>query len=146
MKYLSLIIPGLILSAWLTCEKSTKSEPWSGEYTLFQVPGCQSNALAKSFSKDSCFTYQFDTDLLIDFYVNGNCCPDSNRFDLFSEIRHDTIAITVLDTAGRGCWCICDYIIHAEFSGLLLDSYVIDIYADTDYDTLTYLEIVQRSD
>ncbi|MFB0515088.1 MAG: hypothetical protein ACETWG_00605 [Candidatus Neomarinimicrobiota bacterium] len=144
MKHLSLlIIPVTILLAVILCEKSIEPEPLSEEFLLYQVPGCQGN-LQKSTFEDSCFNYQFEEDLILDFCVWGNCCPDSNRFVLFAEIRNDTLAITVLDTAGRGCWCLCNYTIHAEFSEPILDQYWVDIYADTDYDTLTYLELVQR--
>ena len=138
------VLAVLVLAACFTCQKSTEPEPWGGEYTLFQVPGCQSDALARSFSEDSCFTYQFETDLLLDFCVTANCCPDTNRFVLSSEIRADTIAIAVQDTAERICRCFCPYVIHAEFYELPRDEYVIAITADTYYDTLIYVENVHR--
>jgi len=137
------VLAVLVLAASFTCEKSTEPEPWGGEYTLFQVPGCQSDALAYSFSEDSCFTYQFETDLLLDFCVTANCCPDTNRFVLSADVREDTIAIAVHDTAAHLCDCICLYFIHAEFYDLPLDHYVV---ACTYYDTLAYQESVQRSD
>lgn len=126
MKYSSLVIPVLVLGAWLACDRSTGPEQ---EHLLYQITGC-GGGLAKSFVADSCFSYQFGTDLIIDFCVTANCCPDSNRFDLSYETRHDTIAIAVQDTAARLCRCICPYVIHAEFHELPLDHYTIQCMYD----------------
>lgn len=138
MKYSSLFIPVLILGLWLACDRSTGPEQ---HHLLYQISGC-GGELAKSFVADSCFTYQFDTDLVIDFCVTANCCPDSSRFALSHEIIHDNITITVQDTAARLCRCICNYVIHTEFYELPLEHYIVRVNVDTSH--VAYEESVRR--
>ena len=135
-------MPILFLGAFLACQPSTEPQTWDGEYQLYQVNGCQGGGLSKSITGDSCFDYQFDTDLILDFCVNANCCPDSNRFDLSYEIKHDTIEVAVKDTAADLCRCICSYIIHAEFYDLPEDKYYVNVL--TGDGQLAYEQYVHR--
>ena len=90
-----------------------------------QVSGCNNNlGLAKTSPNDSCFTYNFDETLKIDFCVFGNCCPDSKRFDANYTLSADTIFVEVIDTAANLCYCICNYTVHVELSGLQRDNYL----------------------
>ena len=128
MKYTIIsFLPILLLGAFLACEQSPEPQKWGGEYQLYQVNGCQDGELSKAATGDSCFTYQFDSDLILDFCVSANCCPDSGRFTLEQAIQNDSITITVLDTAANLCFCDCSYIIHAEFYDMPEDMYYVDI-------------------
>jgi len=110
---------------------------------IFQVPGCAAEGLAKPSWEDSCFSYQFDTRLLIDFCVQANCCPDSNRFELSYAVLGDTIVVAAEDTAASLCDCICPYVIHLELHDLPLDHYVFAC----DYDVgIVYEEDIWRQD
>lgn len=123
------LLPVLLFGAFLACQSATESQQWGGEFQLYQANGCQSGELSKAAVGDSCFSYQFDADLILDFRVSANCCPDSNRFVLSTDIRSDTIAITVQDTAANLCLCICNYIVHAEFYDMPEDMYHVNIVA-----------------
>ena len=105
----------------LGCEGST--EPDAPDVVAFQVPGCGANLL-KASATDSCFSYQFHDALIVDFCATANCCPDSNRFSFNQRISHDTIMVTIADTAAHLCRCICTYVLHMEFRDLPGDSYV----------------------
>ena len=74
---------------------------------------------------DSVFVYSFTDSLSIDFSVIANCCPDSDRFSVSPLTGNDTIVVSVIDTAKADCRCGCLYMIHAEFSGLPNDQYVV---------------------
>ncbi|MDZ7276304.1 MAG: hypothetical protein ONB51_17610 [candidate division KSB1 bacterium] len=101
---------------------------------LLQVPGCQRAGPAGSGLADSCFSFQFENDLKLEFCVRANCCPDSNRFRLESVVRRDTITIAVTDTAARLCRCICPYLIRAHFRKLPEAHYVVVCnYGDSLY-------------
>ncbi len=113
------------------------------EALLQQVAGCQRAGLARAATADSCFAYQFEDDLKLEFCVIANCCPDTNRFKLASEVRQDTIAIAVADTAARLCRCICPYLIRAEFRDLPEDHYVV---ACSFGDSLWLVQHVYRKD
>lgn len=77
-------------------------------------------------SWDSLFVYKFNHDTLsLNFSAPGNCCPDSNRFEAYSFLKKDTIFIMVTDTAEYRCRCICTYYIHAEYTNLFNDHYVV---------------------
>ncbi len=123
------LLPVLLFGAFLACQPSTESQQWGGEFQLYQANGCQSGELSKAAVGDSCFAYQFDTDLILDFRVSANCCPDSNRFVLSTDMRSDTIAISVQDTAANLCLCTCNYIVHAEFYDMPEDMYYVNILA-----------------
>jgi len=138
MKYSSIIILLFILGIWVACEKVTSPKQ---EDLLYQIEGCN-EGIAKVFTADSCFTYQFETDLVVDFCVTANCCPDSDRFNLSSQITQNTITITVQDTASDLCLCTCPYVVHAEFYSLQLDHYFIQCMYDGD---IVYWEEVGRS-
>lgn len=107
---------------FLTCESPITES--SGDGRIYQIRGCN-----KSFSRqpenDSCFTYSFGKTLNIDFCVQGNCCPDSNRFYFKSGVFKDTITIVFADTADNLCRCICNYTIHGEFDNLIKDFYLV---------------------
>ncbi len=109
------------------CKSTAAPEQWDGEYLLQSINGCQRDNLAKDTIVDSCFVYQFDNDLVLDFCVTANCCPDSNRFELSQEVRNDSITITVADTAANLCDCICPYIIHVEYFDLPEDMYYVRV-------------------
>jgi hypothetical protein len=110
---LALLIP--------TCEQST--DPRSPAVSAFQVPGCGGRFL-KTTASDSCFSYQFHDALVVDFCASANCCPDSDRFSFRHRVSHDTIMVTIADTAAPLCRCICNYVFHMEFRDLPGDSYV----------------------
>lgn len=115
--------------------------------TLYQINGCQPSLgkKANNLLNDSCFQYTFFDKLTIDFCVNGNCCPDKNRFLITNKIFKDTITITVKDTADNLCRCTCNYIIHGEFESLNYNSYVIKCLADKNQNyKLLYLQKVFR--
>jgi hypothetical protein len=108
---------------WSGCARSVS--PDNVQSSIVQVPGCMSAQPGKaSASSDSCLTYLFQNTLFIDFCATGNCCPDSNRFEIKHEIRGDTIAVTIADTTVALCRCMCKYILHAEFYDLPRDQYV----------------------
>jgi len=136
----------LIILLWIACiffscsDKSTSPENQQIGL-LYQIRGCQPSGRAKLSSSDSCFSYQFNKDLVIDFCVTANCCPDSNRFSLSYGIRNDTITVVVVDTAAHLCRCICRYVIRGEFKDLPLDHYVFACNYDNK---LVYLEHVYR--
>lgn len=128
LKPAAFLLPVLALCCWnLFCSDVTR--PINGRKThdalLQQVQGCQRAGLANAVTADSCFAYQFEDDLKLEFCVIANCCPDTNRFKLASVVRQDTIAIAVADTAARLCHCVCPYLIRAEFRGLPGDHYVV---------------------
>ncbi|OGU35431.1 MAG: hypothetical protein A2068_07870 [Ignavibacteria bacterium GWB2_35_6b] len=94
------------------------------KFNSYQISGCNHNLFGKKSTADSCFVYSFDDKLEIDFCVPGNCCPDSNRFVTNYELNSDTLFLSVTDTAANLCRCMCNYIIHAEISGLHKDKYI----------------------
>jgi hypothetical protein len=135
---------GLALIGVLSCSDSpTKSEKEQPEVqaVLRQIPGCGGHGLTKAAGGDSCFSYKFTQNLVVDFCVAANCCPDSNRFELAHVIHNDTIFVAVADTAANLCRCICNYVIHAEFAGLSRDQY---IFYCQHADAVAYCEPVQR--
>ena len=66
--------------------------------------------------EERCFEYTFDEHLQAAFCVNGNCCPDSQRFDLSYTVFEDSIVVTVVDTAQNLCRCLCDYLIQTDLT------------------------------
>jgi len=126
-----------------TCSESVTAIDENVQALLYQVPECGGSGLAKDALIDSCFSYQFDTDLAVDFCVRANCCPDSNRFDLDYLISSDTIYVAVADTAARLCRCVCNYVIHAEFTNLMRDRYIFYCSYDPEIG-LVYAEEVKR--
>lgn len=132
---LALLIP--------TCEQSTDAP--SPSVSAFQVPGCGGH-LGKAAVNDSCFSYQFRDALVVEFCMNANCCPDSNRFSFRHTVSHDTIYVAVSDTAAHLCHCICNYVLHMEFRDLPGDNYVI-FCTQEDYSdrVVFYSERVHRN-
>lgn len=125
---ISMLSAFVLLGLSIAC-KTTSTEPkeWDGQFQLVQVNGCQSGGLGKYVVGDSLFSYQFEDDLLLDFRVTANCCPDSNRFVLDQEVHGDTVTITVWDIAPDLCLCICPYLIHAEFYDMPEDKYLVRV-------------------
>ena len=108
---------------FIACEeKSSNPDTTSFSFTSSK---CVSQGLLKETTLDSLFTYTFNQDLVIDFTVWSNCCPDSNRFSVSHVIRTDTVIITVTDTVPDMCHCVCPYLIHAQVTNLPLNQYVV---------------------
>jgi hypothetical protein len=122
---IGLLITGCIMSLLLSCKEDT-TDPQNTEI-VFSANGstCASHGLAKGSTLDSLFTYSFSNDLLIDFSVWSNCCPDSNRFFINQFFSADTLHVVVTDTAQHLCRCVCPYVIHAEFQNLPADHYIV---------------------
>jgi hypothetical protein len=134
---------GIIIS--FSCDNELSSKV---QTSIYQVPGCKSNSLFKTGidNRDSCFTYSYTEKLTVDFCVDGNCCPDSNRYSISSKILRDSITITVADTAQNLCRCICNYIIHGEFESLPKDEYFIKcILKKEGNQEITYAQTVKRT-
>jgi hypothetical protein len=43
---------------------------------------------------------------------------------IHNEIHHDTIVVTIADTAAQLCRCNCRYVLHVEVGDLPLPSYL----------------------
>ncbi|MGK9475241.1 hypothetical protein [Melioribacter sp. OK-6-Me] len=142
----SLILISIIIASY-GCEVSN-TEPEAHNFRFEQLDGCQTllyqNSLDKSTAaKDSCFNYSFNENLVVEFCVRGNCCPDSNRFAVDGKVVGDTINIAVKDTAANLCRCICNYIILAEFQNLTGDEYFVKCI-EKDSGKILYLREVKR--
>ncbi len=121
------------------CADST--EPDDGNTVFYQNPGCVNKAAVL----DSCFSYTFTDKLVVEFCVEGNCCPDSNRFIFTQDITADTINITVTDIEANLCRCFCNYLLHYESAGLPLNSYQYNVYVRHGSGiTLLYSNLVFR--
>lgn len=137
----------------ISCKDSSVSS--ESNVRLYQLPGCQTFINQKSgYQKsidasiiDSCFYYNFEEKLTIDFCVNGNCCPDENRFLITNNIFKDTITVTVTDTAANLCRCMCNYIIHGEFELLSYDSYTVKcVRNEFNSNKLLYTKRIKRTE
>ncbi len=115
-------------------EISTNTENEAINFISYQVGACNGSSSLEKVVRDSCFSYSFYDTLKIDFCVSGNCCPDTNRFVTTYKLNSDTINVTVVDTAGHLCKCICNYKIHIELSGLTNNHY----FFYCSYDGLEY--------
>ncbi len=121
-----IFVPLLCALAAFSCkDKPTGSTTDRDPAFAFESGKCAGHNLSKGSALDSIFAYSFAGDLLIDFSVWSNCCPDSDRFTVSYRTGGDTIVISVVDTAAHFCRCVCPYIIHAEFGGLPEDHYVV---------------------
>ena len=127
MKLTSMIAAsGFFIFVCFSCkDKSTNTGTQPPISFSSQSSNCLSHGLSKSGGLDSVFTYSFTQSLIIDFSVNANCCPDSNRFNISNIIGKDTLIISVADTARSLCYCNCLYMIHVEFGNLSNDHYVV---------------------
>ncbi len=135
----------LVLVLLFSCSEKNATETESEiTFSSHQISGCNNSGLLKTTTTDSCFAYSFDDTLKVDFCLPGNCCPDSQRFVSDYKINSDTIFISVTDTAAQGCYCICNYTIHVELSGLTKDNYLFVCEYPTRYDTLSYSESVSK--
>ena len=125
----------LLLTALLivSCsDKGTDPRNDQTEMQLSQLPGCQHGSIGKSAAADSCFSYQFTENLHVNFCLVANCCPDSNRFAFASGVSRDSIVVSVRDTAGQLCRCLCSYTIRCKFAALPLDRYwFVCLYGDS---------------
>lgn len=117
-----LVTAAVFVTSFSACQKST--EPDTVDVHGFQIPGCNGQ-FRKAASADSCFSYQFHEELIVDFCASGNCCPDSDRFSFEHAITNDTIIVTVADTAARACRCNCLYLLRVEFQNLQHSSYLL---------------------
>ncbi|MBN1301564.1 MAG: hypothetical protein JW995_10155 [Melioribacteraceae bacterium] len=101
---------------------------YSTQVKIAQIGGCVSAANTRNSSMgDSSFFYEFKDMLKVEFWLSGNCCPDSDRFASDYRISNDTIFVTMADTAANLCRCICNYNIVAEFSNLAFDRYLFQV-------------------
>ena len=107
-------------------EKSTETETF---IKIYQLGKCNSYNLTKVTSDSLCFNYKFESSLVLDFCVKGNCCPDSNRFIFNYKINENQIDIFVDDIAPNLCKCICNYTIHADILGLSNSKYFVKCYS-----------------
>ena len=132
---MKLIFYLLITLFIISCNDST-APTYKPNVVFKQIPGCNNSNLLKT-SLDSCFNYTFSNSLKIDLCVPANCCPDSDRFDYSYSLDHNTINLTVLDTAAHLCRCICNYVVEIEISGLSDNRY--NFYCTYD-DSVYYKE------
>lgn len=130
----------LALLSVFACEETTQTSP-PGVISI-QVPGCQQ---MRTPGLDSCFSYVFHDALTVDFCATGNCCPDSERFAFTSAFLHDTIVVTIGDTAAQLCRCTCTYALRVTFSDLPGDEYLF-LCMREDYagEAILYSQRVQR--
>jgi hypothetical protein len=128
-----------LIFSLLACSEST-TKPKT-ESHVYQVGRCQHNMIKEAVADDSCFTATFAQDLVIGLCLVANCCPDTNRFELSTQIKNDTILIVAADTAASLCRCLCNYKVRAEFSNPPLSQYlVLCSYGDS----IIYREIVTK--
>lgn len=143
--YLLVSLFSICLGVFAGCNESVTSGE-NSKASIKQVGGSTSSALDKiTKESDSCFSYYFHNDLIVDFCVSGNCCPDSNRFFSDYRISMDTITVTIADTAANLCKCICNYNIRAELEGLLLNRYLFKVEKqDSSYRQTLYSENIYK--
>ncbi len=121
---------GLMVLVCFSCtEESTNSDTQATLTFSYQSSKCL-QGLPKRSLFDSVFVYTFTDTLIMDFSVEANCCPDSDRFKVSWSIAGDTINVSVADTAQNGCRCNCPYMIHAAFGNLPNDHYVVRCVID----------------
>lgn len=139
-----IVIFGLFIFFCFSCkEKLASPESQSSASFSSQSSKCLKNVLSKSGGLfDSVFVYTFTDSLNIDFSVEANCCPDSNRFSISYNLSHDTIIVSVADTALNGCFCHCPYMIHVNFSNLPNDHYVVQCMIDNYSSVLNPIHLV----
>jgi len=139
-----LVVSGFLLA---TCSDNS-SNPTGNQPagTVAQIPGCVSHGMNKISATDTNFVWTFTDRLVLDFGLLADCSIDSIRFATSHSISNDTIYVVSVDTATQNEYCICDYIIHAEFENLPLDHYVI-ICTQIDNGTriVVYAKDVYRS-
>jgi hypothetical protein len=132
------VLACLILSLLACSESTTKPKT---ESLVYQIGRCQHTLGSAALTGDSCFTATFTQNLLIDFCLLANCCPDTNRFALNASINGDTILIVAADTAASLCHCLCNYKVRAEFQSLPLSQYLVLCSYN---DSIVYRETVNR--
>jgi hypothetical protein len=142
MKIISAAVFFIFLFFFLSCEEKV-TDPGTAGFSFYSSK-CHGGLLKAAALRDSSFEYTFFDDLLIDFTVTGNCCPDSNRFAVTQNIYADTIYISVEDTAGGYCRCICSYHIYARFSDLNEDHYIVICSRKGEENNPLYIENVYR--
>ncbi|HTY58442.1 MAG TPA: hypothetical protein VMF59_06470 [Bacteroidota bacterium] len=116
---------------------------WAASACLGTLP----NVRASLGPGDSLFFYTFADNLVLNFQVAASCCPDTNRFFVTAAAGTDTIVVTVRDTAGGVCRCVCGYMIHVVYNNLPGDHYVVRciVCGSAGCDDPAYLERVVRS-
>lgn len=143
-RYLLMTAVAVCIIILISCDEEFSP---SDQVFIYQVPGCKSTSIFKigSENRDSCFTYSFTENLVLDFCVNGNCCPDSNRFKTSSSTHSDSIIITIADTAQNLCRCNCSYTIRAEFKSLTRDEYFVTcILQNNELQETIYSQVVKK--
>lgn len=130
----------LTLPTVFACDETTQPAP-PGVIAL-QVPGCQQR---RAPGLDSCFSYEFHEALTVDFCADGNCCPDSQRFAFTSAFLHDTIMVTIADTAAQLCRCTCPYVLRMTFNALPGNEYLfLCMREDSAGQAVIYSQLLQR--
>ncbi len=126
---------------WILCaclivscvtDHSVESGDSPSRFSFRQVPGCLATSNTRDATPDSCFRYAFDDETLsLEFCVTGNCCPDTDRFDVSIRVSQTVIGIAVADTAANLCRCICPYLLQVEIRDLMLNEYQVNCDADS---------------
>ena len=143
-KVLISLIALFLISCILFCNNTPQPDK---KHTIYQIPGCNDDISKEAGVLEEYFSYSFDeTTLSIDFSVIGNCCPDSNRFDLSYNLQDNSITIFVEDTAANLCKCDCNYLIHADFYELDQYKYVVTCIRkyNAGKDSILYKETVYK--
>ena len=151
MKTIAAIVLGLLsLQAFSCKDRMTGPEAgtpifysWAASNCLSTVPYVRGGQGAG----DSVFFYTFADNLVLNFQIAANCCPDSNRFDVAAVAGSDTIVVTIGDTATGFCRCLCRYMIHVVYNNLPGDHYVVRcrVCNNAGCDDSVYLERVVKS-
>lgn len=126
-----LFVNSLFLVLFSCKEKATELQNSDVAFSASSSKCQLSLRLAKVSVLDSLFEYSFSDNLILDFSVRTNCCPDSNRFVITQYIGADTLNIIVTDTAQHLCRCNCPYFIHAEYKNLTGNQYVVRCILET---------------
>ncbi len=139
---LAILLSILVLNS---CLQNSLTPEFSS--SLKQVGKCAGNPLYKSLaSTDSLFQYTFNKDLIIDFYVTGNCCPDSNRFECSSFHKEDSLIVYIKDIEENLCKCICKYKIHGEYKNITKDFITVKcIMKEKEGNRVLFIQSVKRN-
>jgi hypothetical protein len=142
-----MLFAGIAIALFACKDKSTNTNNTPVPSFSYVTSRCNSHVLPIRTASDSVFTYSFNQNLIMDFSVWSNCCPDSGRFIPGYTIRIDTIFITVTDTAQALCDCICSYMIHIELTNLPLNQYIVRcrIGNGSNFDDPIHLVTVTRT-
>ena len=120
----------LVLGSTVSAADSESQQPPPEHLLTYDSGHCsRTNAdgerVGPSCPAESVLQWRFEDDLELQFTVWGNCCPESLRFVVSSELHGDTLAIAVVDTAAHLCRCTCRYGVSCTLTGLAGDAYVV---------------------